>query len=39
MHGRAVSSLGGTITSPIGMGAGIIGGNLMNGGLGTLMTS
>lgn len=39
MHGRAVSSLGGALTSPLGMGAGIVGGNVMSNGVGTLMTS
>ena len=35
MHARAVSSLGGTLTSPLGM--GVIGGQLITDGVGNLM--
>lgn len=34
-HARAVSSLGGTLTSPLGM--GILGGSLLSDGVGNLM--
>lgn len=39
MHGRAVSSLGGALTSPLGTGMGVLGGTFMNNGLGTLMSA
>lgn len=39
MQSRGVSSLGGTLTSPLGTGMGVLGGTFMNNGLGTLMST